>query len=60
MSGEPEAEICQKTTGVTRNSSVIAAAACEELRRKAMRAKSQRRAPRGYEERLQRYFENID
>jgi len=28
--------------------------------RKAMRAKSQRRAPRGYEERLQRYFENVD
>jgi hypothetical protein len=28
--------------------------------RKAMRAKGQHRAPRGYEERLQRYFENID
>ena len=28
--------------------------------RKAIRANSQRRAPRGYEERLERYFENID
>lgn len=28
--------------------------------RKAIRAKGQNRAPRGYEERLQRYFENID
>ena len=28
--------------------------------RKAIRAKSQRRAPRGYEEKLDRYFQNID
>ena len=28
--------------------------------RKAIRAKSRRRPPRGYEERLRRYFENID
>lgn len=28
--------------------------------RKAIRAKSQRRAPRGYEEKLDRYFRNID
>jgi hypothetical protein len=28
--------------------------------RKAIRAKSQRKAPRGYEERLKRYFESID
>jgi hypothetical protein len=28
--------------------------------RKAIRAKSQRPAPKGYEDRLQRYFENID
>jgi hypothetical protein len=28
--------------------------------RKAIRAKPQRRAPRGYEERLRRYFESID
>ncbi len=28
--------------------------------RAAIRANSQRRAPRGYEERLQRYFKNID
>jgi len=28
--------------------------------RKAMNARAQRRAPRGYEERLQRYFESID
>ena len=28
--------------------------------RKAIRAKSQRRAPKGYEERLKRYFESID
>ena len=28
--------------------------------RSAIRARSQRQAPRGYEERLRRYFENID
>jgi hypothetical protein len=28
--------------------------------RQAIRANSQRRAPRGYEQRLQRYFENVD
>jgi hypothetical protein len=28
--------------------------------RKAIRANSQRRAPRGYEERMNRYFENVD